>query len=179
MDYQERMGLAASAINGFLSRFQRPPHLDEQAAAQEIRDIAEEVNSVISTSLSRDGFRDRIEKALRHLRKGYTQRTWPTLAHFVKAMDQTHERTSAKPASEAEAINSMELAAERINNGQPVGDFWLFGRGLCELLEAGLVKREAVQPARSALYFRAKDVAGEAYARTLEEKWLARPEATK
>lgn len=179
MDYQERMSLAASAVNGFLSRFQRPTHLDDQAAAQEIRDIAEEINAVISTSLSREGFRDRIEKALRHLRKGYTQRTWPTVAHFLKAMDQTHDRSAPVSSADKLALDPMQLAADRINAGEDVGDFWLFGRGYAEIVAAGLVTREAVRRYRSAMYFAAKDVAGEAYARSLEEKWLARPEATK
>lgn len=170
MEYETRMRLAAEQVNNFLSAFQRPTHLPEDMAIAEVRTIAEEINARISTSFDQSAFHDRIAKALRHLRSTYTQRMWPTVAHFVKAMDQTQDRSRSAASEQPTEIDALKMAAQRMNAGEKVGDSYIYGRQADELLEKGMVSAETMQGYRSGLFFAAKNAVGEPYALRLE--WM-------
>ena len=181
MDYQSRMRILTGLTNDFLRSFQRPHHLTDDLALAEIRSIAEEVNALCATSLTPDAFRSRVEDAFRELRKGYTQRQWPTVAHFIRAVETTApkwakalEATNAANAGGAGLNNDIQNAAKRIKAGEAVGDTWVFGRGAVELLNANLVTEDDLRPYRSALYFSAKNVGGRYYADAIEADMLAR-----
>ena len=174
MDYQARMRMTMEQVNFFLRAFQRPTHLDEEAALGVIRAMSEEINNRICTSLDQSAFHDRVGKALRHLRTTYTQRSWPTVAHFVKAMEQTQARSAPVDARQPLEIDSMTLAAQRMNAGERVGDTYIYGTLANELLASGAVSQETMQGYRSALFFAAKDVLGQSGAEKLEADLKAR-----
>ena len=130
------------------------------------------------TSLTPDALAARTDDALRLVRRTYKGRSWPTVSHLVDAMGYV-ARNSQQPAIESSAapswqIDPVSIAARRMNEGEAVGDDWLYGRNAVRLLQSGLVTRETVRKYRSALYFAAKDQCGESIARTLEEGWIAR-----
>lgn len=174
MNFHERTALITSIITDFLRQYQRPTHLDDEGCLREIAAIAEEVNALIPTSLTREGFRDRIERALKQVRRTYTMRAWPMPAHFIKAMDATVERSKAVQADTSTGKTPMQIAADRINAGEAVGDTWLFGRSAVELLRSGLVTTAQIKAYRSAMYFAAKDLGGEAHAGAIEANLLQR-----
>lgn len=174
MNYQQRITTAASLATDFLRQYQRPSHLDEEGCLREIAAIAEELNSLVSASLSPDAFKTRIEAAFRHLRKTYTMRQWPMPAHFVKAMEATTPRTDDASQIASPVDDKERLIAQRMMEGEAVGDGWLYGRGAVKLLREGLVTQGVMKQYRSALYFGAKDVGGQEYADRLEAKLLRR-----
>lgn len=175
MDYQARMRMALDQINTFLRAFQRPHHLDEVAAMGEMKIMAEEINSRISTSLDQSAFLERIAKALRHLRNTYTSRTWPTVGHVVKAMEQTQDRRTGASEDEEFTLDPVKLNAERIRAGKPVGDSWIYGLGAKTMLEQEGIPRETLMAYRSALFFAAKDVGGDEHAHHIEQELKSRP----
>ena len=144
MHYQDRIRTAASLITDFLRQYQRPSHLDNDAALREISAIAEEVNALASTSLSQDEFKARIIEACRHIRQTYTQRAWPMPAHFIKAMEAVAAKVSRSAPASAKVTSfpsATQIAAQRIIQGEPVGDGWLYGKLALQLLNDGLVSQ--------------------------------------
>lgn len=161
MQYQDRIRIAASVVTDFLRQYQRPSHLDNDAALREISTIAEEVNALASTSLSPEDFKARIIEACRQLRKTYMQRTWPTPAHFIKAMELVAikaNRTVTRDDPVTSLPTSSQLVAKRIIDGEPVGDSWLYGKMALQLLSEGLVSQADIDRYRDGLRKSAEEV---------------------
>ena len=154
MHYQDRIKAAAIIITDFLRQYQRPPHLDNEAALREISAIAEEVNGLSPTTLSPDEFKGRVMDACRILRQTYTQRAWPMPAHFIKAMEAVAAKVNKAAAADAKVAtfdSAQQIAAQRIIEGEPVGDGWLYGRLALDLLRDGLVSEAEIDRYRQAL----------------------------
>lgn len=154
MHYQDRIKTAASIITDFLRQYQRPSHLDNEAAMREIAAIAEEVNALVSTSSSPDEFKGRILDACRILRQTYTQRAWPMPAHFIKAMEAVAAKVNKSVSADAKVAtfdSAQQIAAQRIIEGEPVGDGWLYGRLALDLLSSGLVSESDLARYRETL----------------------------
>lgn len=161
MHYQDRIKTAASLITDFLRQYQRPSHLDNQAALMEISAIAEEVNALVSTSSSPDEFKARIIEACRHIRQTYTQRAWPMPAHFIKAMEAVAAKVSRSsiPDNKIASFGSAnQIAAQRIIQGEPVGDGWLYGKLALQLLNDGLISQADLDRYREGLRHSAEQV---------------------
>jgi len=161
MHYQDRIRTAASIVTDFLRQYQRPSHLDNDAALREISAIAEEVNALASTSLSPEEFKARIIEACRHIRQTYTQRAWPMPAHFIKAMELIAIKASRSAPVSAKVTSfssATQIAARRIVEGEPVGDGWLYGKMALQLLNDGLVSQADINRYREGLRQRAEQV---------------------
>lgn len=157
MHYQDRIRIAASIVTEFLRYYQRPGHLDNEMATREIAAIAEEVNALAPTSLSPEEFKGRVTDACRYLRQTYAQRGWPVVAHFIKAMEamasKAAKNTTSAPVS-ADHLSPAQIAAQRIRNGEDVGDGWLYGRLALQLVSDGLVTEGDLQPYRDRMRHR-------------------------
>lgn len=154
MHYQDRIRIAASIVTDFLRQYQRPSHLDNDAALREISAIAEEVNALASTSLSQEEFKGRIIEACRHIRQTYTQRAWPMPAHFIKAMEAVTAKASKNAVPDTGVTSfatATQLAARRIVEGEPVGDSWLYGKMALQLLSEGLVSQADIDRYREGM----------------------------
>lgn len=176
MDYSERIKLIITNLNAFLRQYQRPPHLDTDGSLIEVKAIAEEINNLISASSNQDALAERVEACFRSLRQNYTQRTWPTVAHFVKAMSEVQSKAAQIESADVETKSPEQIAADRMNAGEAVGDTWIYGRGALTLLKSGLVTQDVMRRYRSALYFSAKEVGGKDYAESFEARMLRRHE---
>lgn len=154
MHYQDRIRTAASIVTDFLRQYQRPSHLDNDAALREISAIAEEVNALALTSLSPEEFKARIIEACRHIRQTYTQRAWPMPAHFIKAMEAVTAKASKNAVPDANVTSfgsAIQIAAKRIVEGEPVGESWLYGKMALQLLSEGLVSQADIDRYRKGL----------------------------
>lgn len=179
MDYSQRMKVTVEAVTEFLRQYQAPTHLDEAGRMAEIRMIAEDVNSQIASVASSGELRERIGQAEKMIRRTYTARAWPSQAHFFKAMRET--APAPKPRDTIPGMIGMktpeQIAADRMATGETVGEEWLYGTGAVKLLRDRIVDQETMKRYRSALYFKAKDIGGEEYARNIEQDLLARHDA--
>ena len=176
MQYQERVRTITAHLNRFLRQYERPKHLDENTALMEIRDMADEMNNLISASSQASALEERVDAALRTLRRDYTQRTWPTVGHIVKAMQaaQSKSITNQQKTPDEWSLDPIQINADRMNAGEPVGDNWIYGRLAINLMASGKVDKQTMRKYRSALYFKAKDVGGEEYAAKREAVYLER-----
>lgn len=180
MDYEARMRLITGMVNTFLGRrYQTPSHLDAEGKLATIRDMAEEINAHISASSNQSALVERVEACFKALRKSYTQRAWPTPAHFSQAISEANkvvrQLTGETPSGDARSPD--EISAERIKAGELVGDEWVYGRNCVKLLREGLVTQAELRRYRTALYFSAKQIGGKEYADAMEAGWIERHEA--
>ena len=76
-------------------------------------------------------------------------------------------------------MRAVTIAARRMQQGEPVGEEWLYGRQACEMIREGLVSREAMERYRSAAYLSRRGVWGEAEALAWEAAAKARHEEAK
>lgn len=130
------------------------------------------MNNLISNLSDQNAYQQRIDAAFRYIRRQYTQRAWPTVAHIVKAMEQTVPKE--KPISTTgKTMNPAAINAARIRSGQPVGDSWLWGKLSHELIKTGEVTNADLD--------RYRNTAFEEYSRingiTAANRWLANMEA--
>lgn len=173
MNFNERIKSAASIITDCLRQYQRPSHLDNEAALREISAIAEEVNALISTSLSPDGFRGRVMDACRHIRKTYTNRQWPMPAHFIKAVEATTPKPEAANIG-SEPTDMLQIMAGRMNAGEHVGDSWLYGRNAVRLMQSGMVLENTMSAYRRAKFNAERSVYGDRKAEEMQQAMLQR-----
>lgn len=181
MQFQDRVRLITAKLNEFLRLYKRPEHLDQNGALVELREMAEEMNALMPTSFGPSDLEARITDALRMIRQTYKGRAWPTVSHMVEAMERVAKRSGGTVAIADEApkweLDPLAIAARRMNEGEAVGDSWLYGRDALRLMQSGLVPADTMRKYRSALYFEAKAKSGEDNARTMEANWIARHEA--
>lgn len=91
---------------------------------------------------------DRLDRAMQ-------TRAWPSVREIQDACmaHRRDEHATTPPArnpagGERSAIDSGKVAAAKMNSGQPVGDYWLWGRGAVQILRRGLVTRAQVDAYR-------------------------------
>ena len=136
------------------------------------------MNSRIPTSLGPEDLRDRVSEALRSVRQSYKGRSWPTVSHIVDAMNATAKRYAGQVEAlpDRAEMDDLQLAAKRMNDGEAVGDGWIYGRNAVALEASGLVDADTMRKYRSALYFKAKNALGDDLAKSAEARWLKRHE---
>lgn len=170
------MRLIATRLNDFLRRYKRPDHLDNDQAMIEIKSMATAVNKRIAADVTEITIQNRLDDAFQEVAEIFRGNGWPKPAVFVAAMDTINKR-SANSGSEVKkdwTPNPLEIAANRINAGEPVGDQFLFGRLAHDLMATGDVTQDQIRKLRSALYFTEKHQHGEEVARKREDARLER-----
>jgi hypothetical protein len=149
---------------------------NEQALGDEINAL---MRMVLKMAPSSDYLRW-LEKVTTNLDFQMKTSAWPTVAEVGAAcsnMNKHEALNNPKRASQFVPKTPMQIAAKRMNEGDAVGDEWLYGRSAVELIEACLVPADTMRKYRSALYFAAKDVWGEDIAKRREAEWIAKHES--
>ncbi len=169
------MSLHETAITARLKRFldrrTMPKFLD--AKPQAISDELGAMTRTIARFAPRGDLAEWWNKFEADIGRRNTTRSWPSEGEIeasCKAITQPLRNSIAEPGS----FDEYAIAGRRIENSEPVGDEWLYGRKSAELVRRGLATEGSLRPYRSALYFRAKDLWGEEraaeYERELQDK---------
>lgn len=148
---------------------------NEQALGDEVNAL---MRMVLKMAPSSD-YLTWLEKVTTNLDFQMKTSAWPTVAEVGAAcsnMNKHHALNNPK-ARHAGQKSPMQIAADRMNAGDAVGDEWLYGRNAVELIHAGLVGPDIMRGYRSALYFSAKAVYGEEIAKRREADWIAKHES--
>lgn len=168
----------AENFNAWLERYSPPRIMAErpEAAQQE----ADTLLRIIGRYAPTQDYAAWLDGILRTLTEGMTARTWPTGGEISKACKEA-SRFAAKPV-EPEVVgerDEAQTAARKMNDGQHVGEGWLYGVGACELAARGLVTLDTMQRYRSAAFHSRKLMYGEPAALQWENEARDRHEAGK
>jgi hypothetical protein len=146
MDYETRKRLIfnylTAAPDGVLLRYSRPKHLGDDSARGEINDMVEDLNGIIP-SVEKESFFAILERFKVSLRQMGSSRNWPTIPQAIRAMKEAIE--GGEYTGELKPMKTpMQIASDRINAGEAVGDHWISGIGAEALLEAGWVTQTQI-----------------------------------
>lgn len=145
LDFPTRVAILTRTLAHFLRQYRQPEHLDESGVKERMQMMAEAINNRISGSLGREDLEARLEMMCREVTATYRGRDWPTAAHFIGALD---VRAPEAAADTDWSLDPVKIAADRISDGEPVGDGWLWGRQAVDLLRSGKVTTEQIRPYR-------------------------------
>ena len=106
LNYESRVLILTTAVEEFLSKYERPQHLKTDAQRLgKIKDIAEAINSKMSLGLSKEGFADQASRILKEMTLTHTYRQWPEPASFAKCAAGAVRHTEVKAIEGLEAID--------------------------------------------------------------------------
>lgn len=149
----------------FLDRRSVPMHLSDKPSAQQ-----DEIDALLQCVLRyapRADYMPWLERLISEMSANAKTRGWPSEADVASAAREMSKVGSIKPADGGE-IDFLQVVADRMNEGEAVGDECFYGRIAQRLLDSGKVSEATMRKYRSAWYFNAKDVYGEEKAREKE-----------
>lgn len=155
MNYETRITIARDWVANLIARYERPAHLAHDKAKLELADMAEDANATIPARLTPEQFRSTLDKAARTIRAKNRTRSWPTIALVCQAIrenlppPETHDQANNAPAS-LNPDKSLTINANRIKQGLPVSDSYLWGRLAHELLKATDITQDQINSYRNA-----------------------------
>ena len=147
LDFPTRVAVITQGITRFLRQYRQPEHLTDETALAVVRTIAEAVNARISSSLSREGLAEMVDKMCREVAVSYRGKDWPNAANFVAAIP---KRDPAQAVEGEWKLRPVSVMAKRIMAGEPVGDGWIWGALAVDLLRQGEISDGDLEPYRRA-----------------------------
>ena len=144
---------------------------NESALAAEITAL---MRVILSMAPDKD-YLEWLEKVTSGLDRQMKTSAWPTVSEVGAVCSNINKHNALNSGKSNEfKLDPIKINADRMNRDESIGDGWLYGRNCIELMKSGRVTQETLRRYRSALYFSAKDVGGEDYARKMEVNWVAR-----
>lgn len=147
MNFQERISRITALTNDYLRRYRRPEHLDTNQSLIEIRAIAESLNSRIAASVQAESLDNLTHDIFRDVSENHRGRDWPVIAEFVKAADKVSAQAGGK--TEVIPMTPIEISAQRILDGEQVGQGWLYGAMSVDLERSGQIEPAKLEAYRS------------------------------
>lgn len=142
-----------SRLGKYLDR-RTPPR---QIAGNEALE-ADEIDSILRTILrfnpggNLEEWWQRVEDGLATSCETYS---WPLPKHFAKAAEAASKAVRrGSDAPDQWVPDPVRINANRMNRGEPVGEFWLYGDKAIALEDSGMVPSDVINRYRSAAYFR-------------------------
>jgi len=149
MNYENRKRLISNWLFEFLKRYEAPPHLDKDAARQEMVLMVEDINSEIP-KCEESSMKYLLDKVSSFVRKNAKSRRWPTISMFVSGVKEYRKEVIV---TEADAIPSLPkdhdhstYYANKIKRREEVPDHWIIGISGQRLLELNLVTEQDLEP---------------------------------
>lgn len=93
----------------------------------------------------------RVEDSLSQSCETYS---WPLPKHFGKAAEAASKQARSDEPAAAWEVDPVKVTADHMNQGEPVGEGWLYGDKALLLESSGRVPAETLSAYRSAAYFK-------------------------
>lgn len=150
----------ARTFNRWLDRYSPPTSMKDKPQA--VQDEADTLLRVLLRFAPQEGYEGWINRALDKLEYQMKTRAWPTKGELGAVCSNLRKDEAMRAAPVTQEVKSdLDIVAGRINNGDPVGDGWLYGKNALDLVASGKVSETQLRSYRSALFFSMRDVWGE------------------
>lgn len=149
MNYDYRIQLVKKELENILSSYAVPVHIrhDEDAKQNEIKIIAKAVNQIFPSDTTREVIEGAFSRAELKIKAAHMSRTWPKGADIVTAIKHSIATVSELPSRYANwHPDPAIINAQRIKKGEPVGEFYIYGKMADELIRCGLITEQDLQP---------------------------------
>jgi len=161
MKYEQRKKILSGWLINFLKRYEKPRHLDDDAAREEMILIVEDMNSEIP-NCDESSFKFLLDKVSSRTRKTHRTRTWPTTYQFTNAIKDFREEIKDSiidiPDTLPKDFDQSEYWARKIKNREDVPHHWIEGISAQDLLDRKLVTEEDLQPYKKFLDYKRQTV---------------------
>lgn len=164
-DRKRRESFLTEKLTAYLGRKAAPRNLPQRAATETMAAL----ERCLGRYAPKEGYEDwwpRFEDRLEEDSKTWA---WPTVGE-IKAAAMAITEPSERRISQADDVNPLRNAAKRMENGEPVGDGYLYGRLAVDLIAEGLVDEATMRRYRSGLFGMLESTYGEAKALEMEAK---------
>lgn len=173
MNFEDRMAVIEDAVMRFQARYTPPRAMSKDAQEDTFAAVCASINRKLPSKVTEEGLRDRLSRIFEYVSDRHETNAWPLQAEYTKAVNAT-AASGSMPASTEWKVDPVAHAARRMRAGEPVGQEWLFGRGLMELsMQQGITEAE-VKPYRVSLFYADRDLVGEAEAQRRQTDRMAR-----
>lgn len=182
MTYEERMMQIKAILNQILMTYElsRGMKDNQQAQMAEIDTIAKAINHKFPTDTNRDHIAGTMERMEIWLKGHYNKRTWPTGKDFLSAMSKSMENVNASVAGMNSGvwtdgqIDPLKLAAKRMENGEPIGDSYLWGSLALRLIRGNHITEQQRRAYIKGFVEKARNLYGDSHARYMVSEYEAR-----
>ena len=133
-------------LSNFLQRLNPPKAMQSNAEAQK-EEITDLYSRIIKLAPSRE-YTQWWKDFTEHLLSNAIARTWPTIREINEAAKAVAPKRPdfIDYANEAWSPDEFSINAKRINAMEPVGEYWVNGKGGKELVRRGLIQSEQLDP---------------------------------
>lgn len=139
MNFDQRKSEAKRLVAQFLQSYSPPRGLTPDQQAGRIVSVADAFARRMPT---KGDYAEAVENVLTKIRDTHISNSWPPQGVFVMAMPQT-EKVQPK-AAETFKADEDEIAASRIEAGEPVAERYVWGSGAEKLLRDRRVTLDAI-----------------------------------
>lgn len=146
MTFEQRKAAALSLLVAFLGRTFSPPRgLSDQDQASRISAIADAFARRMPIT---GDYEELVGKVLQKVADTHFGSSWPTQAVFVDAMPHK-ELAGMRPAPQTyTSEDKVQAIANKMNEGQPVPEYWVWGQGSNKLMGASAITRDTLDAYR-------------------------------
>jgi len=150
MNYSDRTRIIGAWLQEDLQSYDVPANHTTDRAAKEMSAMVEDINSDIISGISADNLQTILAKMSKDIRKNNRSRAWPTIYNLTKAAKKCS--ASFEPdkigSSQPFKFDSDNIAAKRMNAGEPVAESYVNGVAADRLLEKNLVTLSVIDSYR-------------------------------
>lgn len=145
----------AKTLSAFLDRYSPPNAM--KGNPETVQAEVENLLRVVLKFAPQDGYHGWVDTMIDRMEYQMTTRAWPTKGELGSVCSNLRkEAAQGKGYTSPTGKSEVQIMADRMNNGDNVGDGWLYGRQAVELEKSGLVSRDTMRKYRSTLFFSMK-----------------------
>lgn len=166
----------ANKLTAWLDRYSVPQHLREKPEAAQTE--CECIARVLSKFAPQQDYQPFLNRVFDTLDYQMKTRAWPTVGEVGAVCSNIRKETPSAQDAPAEKSH-LDIIADKMERGDPVGEGWLYGRDAVDLILAGRITRDVMEKYRSAAFLARKNVYGNDAALAWEAYAKAQHEAAK
>ena len=142
----DRNAFLRDKLSNFLQRLNPPKAMQSNAEAQK-EEITDLYNRIVKLAPTRD-YTEWWGNFTEHLLSNAIARTWPTIRELNEAAKAIAPKRKKfiDDVSDQWVLDEYIINAKRINQMEPVGEYWVNGKGAQELIRRGLIQAHQLDP---------------------------------
>jgi hypothetical protein len=169
MTFDERLAEARKLVFEFLNDLRPPRGMSDDALAKIVEGVADAFARKLPLS-TKEAFADAVQKTFVTVSDNHKGYTWPSQAAFVDAMPKLSSSVGKAAAETFAPTDHLEAAANKMRDGQPVGEGYIWGTNSRRMTGEGFITHATMDSYRMGSTFHFRD----AYREAGEEMMVAK-----
>lgn len=152
MNYEDRISFIEDAVLRFQARYTAPRAMSRESQDDTFTAVCASINRKLPAKVTADSLRERMSRIFEYVSDRHETNAWPLQVEYIKAVNAT--AASARDCEDSGwRVDTVQHTAKKIRAGEPVGDYWLFGRNLALLKSVAGITDADIKPYRLGLLY--------------------------